>query len=125
MEKVYHRGNILTELEQLISKSCTEGQDSPRFRDLHQLLVKKHYNATEVAIDYHRKRIAMEVVLDDSKYHPGRINLCLPTFRVNLLYKDLKEFLYSCVATDNKSLAFNAWLLKSFTKREMSLTSAQ
>lgn len=123
MENSNFRGNILKELEQLISKSCTEGQDSPRFRNLHQLLVKKHYNATEVTIDYHRKRIAMEVVLDDRNYHPGKLNLYLPTFRVNLLFKNLKEFLSSCIATDNKSLAFYAWLLWSFTKKEVPLTS--
>jgi hypothetical protein len=121
MEKQSVKGRILTELEGLISQSCKRGSTSGNFRRIHQLIVQKHYNATEVDIDYHRKRVTLEVVSDEEAYHPGRLNINLPTFRANLIFGNLKEFLKSCVETDNKSLAFYAWLLRTYDKKEVPL----
>ena len=121
MENQSLKGRILKELEGLISRSCDRGRKSGNFRRLHQLIVQKHYNATKVDIDYHRKRVTLEVVSDDQAYHPGRANINLPTFRANLLFSNLKDFLKSCVETDNKSLAFYAWLLRTYDKNEVPL----
>lgn len=121
MENNDLKGRILKELDRIISRSCTGQTLSENFQNLHQQLLKKHYNATDVAIDYHRKRVVMEVVMDESAYDPRKVNLNLPTFRVNLLFKNLKEFLSSCISTDQESLSFYAWLLRSYTKKEVPL----
>jgi hypothetical protein len=123
MEKTSLRGRILADLEKLISRSCAKGPGSKKFRYLHQLLVKKHYNAADVAIDYHRKRIAMDIVMDDSQYNPGKVNMNLKTFRANLWFRNLKDFLGSCIETDRNSLAFYAWLLRTYSKKEVTLTT--
>lgn len=122
MENQHVKGRITTDLESLISLSCKRGKGPGKFRTLHELLVKKHYNATDVAIDYKRKRVIMDVVLSDQYYEPGKLNMNLPTLRVNLLFGNLKEFLKSCVDTDNKSLAFYAWMLRSLESKEAPLT---
>jgi hypothetical protein len=123
MEKTSIRGRILREIENLISRSCAKGKMTKRFQSLHQAIVKKHYNAAEVSIDYHRKRIAMDIVIDDKTYDPRTVNLNVPTLHANLLFQNLREFLNSCLDTDRKSLAFYAGLLRSYTKKDITLTT--
>jgi hypothetical protein len=122
MENQSLKGRITAELESLISRSCKRGKRPGNFRNLHQLLVKKHYNAADVAIDYKRKRVIMEVVLNDQHYEPGKPNINLPTLRVNLMFGNLKEFLRSCIETDNNSLAFYAWVLRTYSRKEIPMT---
>ena len=122
MENSSIRGRVLMEIESLISRSCAKGKMTKRFQNLHQVIVKKHYNAADVSIDYHRKRIAMDIVMDDQLYDPKTVNLNVPTLHANLLFRNLKEFLKSCLDTDNKSLAFYAGLLKSYARNDMSPT---
>ncbi|MBT8184953.1 MAG: hypothetical protein KJN76_08935 [Eudoraea sp.] len=123
MENTSIRGRVLMEIESLISRSCAKGKMTKRFQDLHQVIVKKHYNAADVSIDYHRKRIAMDIVMDDKLYDPKTVNLNVPTLHANLLFRNLKEFLKSCLDTDNNSLAFYAGLLRSYTKKDVTLTA--
>ena len=61
---------ILMDIEGLISQSCNSGNLSKSFQNLHKLILKKHYNATDVSIDYHRHRVKMELILDDKDYDP-------------------------------------------------------
>jgi hypothetical protein len=119
MEKKSLKGRILSELESLISRSCHKGRTSGHTRRIHQLIVQKHYNATAGDIDYHRQRVTLELVSDEQAYHPGRLNINLTTFRANLMFGNLKDFLKSCVETDNKSLAFYAWLLRTYDKKDV------
>lgn len=121
MEKSNLKGRILAETEKLISQSCSTGVSTEKFQALHQLIVKKHYNAAEVSIDYHRKRIALDIVVDDNMYNPRGLNVNLPTLHVNLLFQNLREFLNSCLETDKKSLAFYAWLLRSYSNKDVPL----
>lgn len=123
MEKSSLRGRILMEIESLISRSCAKGKMTKKFQTLHEVIVKKHYNAADVTIDYHRKRIAMDIVMDDRCYDPKEVNLNVPTLHANLIFKNLKEFLKSCLETDNKSLAFYAGLLRSYTQKDVTLTA--
>lgn len=123
MEKSSLRGRILTEIESLISRSCAKGKMTTKFQNFHELIVKKHYNAADVSIDYHRKRIEMDIVLDDKLYDPRTVNMNVPTLHANLLFKNLKDFLKSCLETDKNSLAFYAGLLRSFTKKDVTLTA--
>ncbi|WP_299164581.1 hypothetical protein [uncultured Eudoraea sp.] len=124
MEKTKLKGRILMELESLISRSCSKCKMTKNFQSLHKAIVKNHYNATDVSIDYHRHRIAMDIVMNEKDYDPKKINLGLPTLYTNLFFNNLCEFLKSCIDKDNRSLAFYAWLLNSYTKKEEELTLA-
>lgn len=116
MKKDKLRERVLVELEKLISLSCKNPNGSKKYEDLHIALLKKYYNATNVTIDYHRHRIKMEVIEDDSLYDPKTVNTYLPTFYTNLLFNNLCKFLISCVEKDNKSIGFYTQLLNSFRK---------
>lgn len=109
---------IIMELEGLITKSCGEKRKSKRFTQLHIALLKKYYNAADVSIDYHRHRIEMAVLADDSLYTPGKPNINLPIIYTNLLFGNLKTFLRSCIDRDRKSLGFYAQLLSNFRKEK-------
>ncbi|RKN82435.1 hypothetical protein [Ulvibacterium marinum] len=122
MENSSLKGMILTEVENLISRSCANQKVTDKFEKLHIALLKKYYNAADVSIDYHRKRVKMDIIMDDTSYDPKKINLYLPTLHANLLFKNLKDFLRSCVDKDSKSLGFYAGLLRTFTNKEVILT---
>lgn len=112
---------ILMEMENLITESSTIGNITSRFKDLHKSILRKHYNAADVEIDYKHQRIKMDVVLDDGEYDPKTINMVVSTMPVNLFYHDLGTFLNSCLTKDVKSLAFYASLLKQHTDKDMVL----
>ncbi|WP_282159870.1 hypothetical protein [Ulvibacterium marinum] len=122
MENSSLKGMILTEVENLISRSCANQKVTDKFEKLHIALLKKYYNAADVSIDYHRKRVKMDIIMDDTSYDPKKVNLYLPTLHANLLFKNLKDFLRSCVDKDSKSLGFYAGLLRTFANKEVMLT---
>ncbi|MEP5615259.1 MAG: hypothetical protein ABJP76_04055 [Flavobacteriaceae bacterium] len=86
---------ILMEMENLITKSNKRENITSRFQDLHRSILRKHYNAADVEIDYHRHRVKMDVVLNDYDYDPKIINTVVHTVPVNLFYQDLSIFLRS------------------------------
>ncbi|WP_158975329.1 hypothetical protein [Cellulophaga sp. L1A9] len=108
---------IISELENLISQSCPNRKIEKKHNDLHIALLKKYYNASEVAIDYYRRRITLNVVIDDTVYDPKKINTYLPTFRADIHFISLKYFLKECVEKDTRSIAFYASLLRGFSKK--------
>ena len=122
MENSTVPSRIKTEIENLISKSCANQKATEKFERLHVALLKKYYNAADVTIDYHRKRVALDIVIDDKQYDPMKVNTHIPTLHANLLFKNLKDFLKSCIDMDTKSLGFYAGLLRTFTKKEVRLT---
>jgi hypothetical protein len=122
MENSGLKTRVLTEIENLISKSCSKSKMSHKFQNLHVEILKKYYNAADVSIDYHRKRVIMDIVMDDSCYDPKKVNSSLPILRANLLFKNLKEFLSSSLDKDNVSIAFYARLLRVYEKRNVQLT---
>ena len=111
---------ILMEMENLITKSSANPNITSRFQDLHKSLLRKHYNAADVEIDYNRHRIKMDVVFSDSEYDPKTINTVVSTIPVNLFYEHLTSFLKTCLAKDVKSLAFYARLLKQYSNKDIS-----
>ncbi|MDX1768743.1 hypothetical protein [Arenibacter troitsensis] len=122
MENSGLKKRVLTEIEKLISKSCSKHKMSPKFQKLHVAILKKYYNAADVSIDYHRKRVIMDIVMDDSCYDPKKVNSSLPILRANLLFKNLKEFLSSSLDKDNVSIAFYARLIRAYENRNVTLT---
>ncbi|MFT6795003.1 MAG: hypothetical protein ACJART_000134 [Maribacter sp.] len=119
MEKSKLKGKILLELDKLISQSCKSSQSINKYEQLHIALLKKYYNAANVNIDYHRHRIKMDIVTDDSFYDPKKVNTHLPLLYANLLFDNLKSFLSSCVDKDEKSIGFYSQLLTKFTGKKL------
>ncbi len=124
MENSKLRGRILMEMEDLIAQSCPKQKVNQNFEPLHVDLIKKHYNAAEVSIDYHRRRVKMDLVINDKDYNPKTVNLYMPTLHVNLWFRDLRDFLKSCIDRDTKSIAFYAGLIRSFKGKDKQLMTA-
>ena len=124
MKKSELRGRILIQIERLIAQSCVPGRLSTSFQNLHESIIKKHYNAADVSIDYHRQRVKMEIVLDDEAYDPKSTNSDLPTIPANFYFKNLCDFLKSCVSDDQKSLAFYSGILKTFARKDTGIMMA-
>lgn len=124
MENSDLKSRVLNEIESLISESCPKNTTSNKNRALHEAIVKKHYNAADISIDYHRKRIIMDIVMDDSAYDPKKLNFSLPLLRTNMIFNDLREFLKSCLDQDNGSVAFYANLLRNYKNKERKFTIA-
>ncbi|NHF60494.1 hypothetical protein FK220_014155 [Flavobacteriaceae bacterium TP-CH-4] len=119
MENLSLRGRILSEIESLVAQSFPKQKVPQNVEKLHVALVKKHYNAADVSIDYHRRRVEMDIVMDDRAYDPTKVNTDLPTLHANLWFRNLSDFLKSCLDKDNRSLAFYASLLKSYRNNDM------
>lgn len=118
MENSNLRRRVLMEIENLVVCSCPKQKVPQKFKNLHVAIVKNHYNATDVLFDYHRKRVELDIVMDDRDYNPERINLSVPTLHANLWFRNLCEFLKTCIDNDSKSVAFYAGLLRSYQKNE-------
>ncbi|MCR1023466.1 hypothetical protein NQT66_01510 [Cellulophaga baltica] len=112
---------IISELESLITQSCPNQKIQKKQKDLHVALLKRYYNAYDVSIDYFRRRITLNIVIDDTAYNPNIVNTYLPTFRADIHFISLKYFLKKCLEQDVKSLAFYASLLRMFSKEEREL----
>ncbi len=93
MENSTVNRKIKMEIENLISESCTSPKSTDQYQNFRISILKKYYNATDVSIDYHRKRVEMDIVMDDSYYNPQTVNTYVPTLHANLLFKNLKDFL--------------------------------
>ena len=121
MENSALSGRILMEIDHVIAREVPKQKVPQNLKNLHIALLKKHYNAAHVSIDYHRRRVEMDIVLDDDDYDPKKVNLYVPTLHTNLWFRNLRDFLVSCIDTDPKSIAFYATLLRAFKKNEKSL----
>ncbi len=119
MEKSGLKTRILKEMERLIAKSSAKGEMTKKAQSFHEAIIKRHYNASDVVIDYHRHRIRMHVIMDEKGYDPNTVNLNLDVLPVNLFFKNLGVFLNSCLENDTKSIAFYAKLLQDFTSKKM------
>ena len=123
MENSKLRGRVLIEIENLVIRSCPEQKIPQEFENLHVAILKNHYNAADVVFDYHRRRVEMAIVMDDSAYDPGKANIFLPTLHVNLWFRNLCDFLKSCIDSDSKSVAFYAGLLKSYRNNDIPIVT--
>ncbi len=106
------------EMEGLISRSSAKGKMTKKIELFHEAIIKKHYNASDISIDYHRHRVKMNVVMDENSYDPKTINTNLPILPMNLFFKNLRDFLKSCLEKDAKSIAFYAKLIQDLSAKE-------
>lgn len=105
---------VQKKMEILINKSCQNGNTKNSLKELHIALIQKYYNASDVSIDYHRQRVNMNILFDDSSYNPKSIHNSLDTFPVNLLFNNLGEFLKTCIEDVHKHVPFYTELLKTY-----------
>lgn len=119
MENSNLKGRILVEMENLITQSCPKQEVTIDYEALHVAILRNHYNATEVSIDYHRRRVEMDLIMDDQNYDPKTVNLYMPTIHANFWFRNLRDFLKSCIDYDNRSLAFYASLLRYYTNKNI------
>ncbi|WP_350284442.1 hypothetical protein [uncultured Croceitalea sp.] len=117
MENSRLKERILMEIEKIIAHSSARGKMTKKVQCFHEALIQKHYNATDVKIDYHRHRVNMNLVLDESGYDCSTVNLNLPILPMNLFFQSLSAFLKSCIQYDTNSIAFYAKLLKDFSSK--------
>ncbi len=115
MENSGLKTRILIEIERIIARSSAKQKMTKKMQEFHMAIIKKHYNATDVKIDYHRHRVLMNVVVNDQGYQPETVNLSLELLPMNLFFISLNAFLKSCLDTDAKSIAFYAKLIKDLT----------
>ncbi len=118
METLNVKSRILMEMERLIARSSAKGKMTKKIQSFHEAIIKKHYNASDVSIDYHRHRIKMNVVIDAEGYDPKTVNVDLAVLPMNLFFKNLRDFLKSCLEGDAKSIAFYARLIKDLSNKE-------
>ncbi|MCM4167525.1 hypothetical protein KCTC52924_00976 [Arenibacter antarcticus] len=121
MENSRLKSTVFLEIKSLISESCSKNRLSRKSQNLHESIIKNHYNAVDASIDYNRNRVIMEIVMDDSYYNPQTINLSLPLLRTNMFFDNLEELLNSCLDTDNSNIAFYAQLLKTYGNKDSKL----
>ena len=102
------------EIEKIITRSSAKGKMTKKIQEFHEAIIKKHYNASDAKIDYHRHRVKMNIVFNDEAYDPKTANINLKTLYTNLFFKNLSEFLKSCIEKDNKSLMFYSKLVRDY-----------
>ena len=121
MENLFLRSRVLMEIENLIGRSCPKQKVPLKFENLHVAIIKNHYNAAEVVIDYQRRRVELDIVVDDTAYDPKKVNLSLPILHANLWFRNLYDFLKTCIDKDAKSVAFYAGLLQSYQSNDIGI----
>ena len=124
MHKSKIRDKVLMELESLIALSCKNPKEHKEFNHFHVAILKKYYNAADVHIDYHRNRVEMDIILDDTNFKAEKVNINVPTLYTNLLFPNLRKFLKSCIDQDSKSIGFYAQIMSAFHQKEKQLTLA-
>ena len=123
MENSGLQGRILMEIENLIAFNSPKQKVPQKLENLHVAILKNHYNAADVSIDYHRRRVEMAIVMDDNDYDPKKINFCVPTLHTNLWFRNLCDFMKSCIDYDTKSVAFYASLLRSYQSNDITVVA--
>ena len=88
MENSKLKQRIEGEMNKVISASCEEQQTTENFKDLHIAILKRYYKAIDVKIDYHRKRVVMDIIIDESKYDAKKLNTYLQTFNANIIFRN-------------------------------------
>ena len=118
MESFRQRGGILMELQNLISQSFAPGNSIKGFENLHKQILKRHYNAKNVSIDYHRQRVKMDLILEGKEYDTVITAGQLSTIPANFYFEDIGDFLISCLSDDVHNMNFYKELINSVAATE-------
>lgn len=108
------RIDIRNDIKLLIELSCVSLENKELFESFHKMLIAISYEATDVCIDYRRKRIYMNVVAEDRKGDfLNRLDNSVPTtICLNLTYDNLGSFLKDSIKDKNSFLRQYYPLLK-------------
>lgn len=102
----YQSNRILDEVENLIAYTCRNQVSHPERADsFHRALIKKYFNASEVAIDHKNHELFMTLTMPEGK----------DDIPVHLKLEDLESFLKACIEDDLRSLAFYQNMLGYYT----------
>ncbi len=96
--------NLKRELTRLIEISCSGNLGFRKFTHFHKALVKIAYNAVDISFDYERRRVHMNIVLDENKEE-------VPKMPVNLAYRNLGEFLQTNISMNTGTIMQYTFLL--------------
>lgn len=103
MRTTYQSDIIVQEIEKLIAQSCGESIKTGRYETMHRAIIKKHFNAVDVAVLYEEQKIEMKIKMNEKDF-------------VSIGFKcpNLESFLTSCIEKDNESLRFYESMLTYF-----------
>lgn len=104
----------LIDLNLLIDISCLKSSEIRMFEQFHALLISLTYRATDINIEYDRKRVHMKLLFDDDNLNDLMLDGDeIPYYMTaNLSFTDLNHFLKLC-ARDEKSLVLYYPILKA------------
>lgn len=115
MKNLSPNQTIAIKLSELVSHSCTKPEVTETDRYLHRELLKSHFKASDVFIDYDRKRVILDIQVEEaSPYNPKIINLFTPVVHTNLPYTELHHFLHECIEVNNSNADFYSTLVQEF-----------
>lgn len=113
------KNNSKADLKLLIDVSCVNTKGVSLYEQFHRMLIRMSYKASNVVIDYARKRIYMNILAEDESYDSVLVNEFAETMAVNLSYSDLNTFLKSCILEDTDSLQlYYPFLVSRFFKEK-------
>lgn len=95
---------LIEELSRIIEISCSGNMQFQEFTNFHKAIIKIAYNANDISVDYDRKRVHMNVIVDTYKDEA-------PKLPMNLSYRNLGEFLKACIFLDTDTIMQYTFLL--------------
>lgn len=114
MENNLNKKNILQEMKHLLRYSCKESAiENNYFESLHVAILKKHFNAGDVKIDYVSRTIHLSMCVDENPGFFGRKSFV----DVEMKFRNIYEFLEDCLEDDNRDLSFYKNILSFYNSR--------
>ncbi len=110
------------DLKLLVDISCMNKAEMPIFEQFHKMIIALTYEATDIEIDYKRKRIHLNIAGEEKKgdYLYQYDDLTIYRMSVNLSFKDFSSFLKNCIRDTETILNQYSCLKNSFFKGRIS-----
>ncbi len=110
---------ILADLKLFIDVSCEDCERQHLFNDFHNMLIRMHFKATKVLIDYKAKIVYMDILAEHEFYDAEVNNEFAATMSTQLEFEEFRTFLNSCIIKDAEILIqYYPFLRMSFFKRK-------
>ncbi|SFU29445.1 hypothetical protein SAMN05216480_101479 [Pustulibacterium marinum] len=105
---------VLQEIRFLLRTSCQEESlQQKHFESLHCAILKKHFKAGDVKIDHRNKVIHLSMNVDSSANFFGQKSYV----DVEMKFKNIYDFLESCLETSDQNIVFYRNILKFYNQR--------
>lgn len=97
-------GLIIDEVKNLITYSIHNSEDkNQKFEDLHCAIIAKYFDAKDITINYRAQTIDLQLPMSNKNYT-----------KITFECLDLKNFLQSCLKSDQDSLYYYQNLLSNY-----------